>query len=404
MSQYVLNEVVSQKDKREFIGFAKELYRNDPNWVQPLDSDIDSVFDPTKNALFADGEAIRWVVKDSQGKICGRIAAFYSRHQAEANEQPTGGCGFFESIDNQQVADMLFDASRDWLMQRGMQAMDGPINFGDRNFWWGLLVEGFSQPMYCQNYNPLYYKDLFEKYGFKNYFEQYDYLRELVPDKLNSSTYDRAKRIMETPGYEFTTLKLNQLDKFAEDFRQIYNKGWAKFNGVNPISSEHARKLITTLKPIIDPNVAYFAYYEGDPIGFFISIPDLNRLIVDFNGKFGLLNKLKMLWRLKKTRMSNRLWGLIFGIVPEHQGKGVESGLIYMIEQLTMTGKSKYKTLEISWIGDFNPVMMRMIETFVNAKKMRTHVTYRYLFDREKEFTRAPKLWRKRTPKPATQE
>ena len=84
--------------------------------------------------------------------------------------------------------------------------------------------------------------------------------------------------------------------------------------------------------------------------------------------------------------------------MPEHQGKGVESGLIYMIEKLTMTGKSKYENLEISWIGDFNPVMMRMVESFVQARKLRTHVTYRYLFDREKEFTRAPKLWRKRTP------
>ena len=345
MSKYILQEVITPKDKREFINFAKEIYRNDSNWVQPLDCDIESVFDPAKNALFADGEAIRWVVKNTHGKICGRIAAFYSRHQAEANDQPTGGCGFFESIDDQEVANILFDASKEWLMQRGMEAMDGPVNFGDRNFWWGLLVEGFSQPMYCQSYNPLYYKQLFENYGFKNYFEQYDYFRELVSDKLSTSAYERAKRINETPGYEFTTLKLKQLDKFAEDFRQIYNKGWAKFNGVNPISSEHARKLIATLKPIIDPEVAYFAYYEGEPIGFFISIPDLNRLIVDFKGKFGLLNKLKLLWRLKRTRMSNRLWGLIFGIVPEHQGKGVESALIYMIEKLAQTGESKYKTL-----------------------------------------------------------
>ena len=404
MSQFVLHEVVTQKDKRDFINFATEIYKNDSNWVRPLDEDIESVFNAEKNGLFADGEAIRWVVKDGAGKIYGRIAAFYSRHQAEANEQPTGGCGFFESVDNQDVANMLFDASRQWLEQKGMQAMDGPVNFGDRNFWWGLLTEGFTKPMYCQNYNPPYYQQLFENYGFKNYFEQYDYARELLPDRLNSSTYERAMRINETPGYEFKTLDLKQVDKLAEDFREIYNKGWAKFNGVNPISSEHARKLMATMKPILDPEVAYFAYFEGAPIGFFISIPDLNMLIGDFNGKFGIVNKLRMIWRLKKTRMASRLWGLIFGIVPEHQGKGVESGLIYMIEKLTMTGKSKYKNLEISWIGDFNPVMMRMVETFVKASKLRTHVTYRYLFDREKEFTRAPKLWRKRTPKPVTTE
>lgn len=128
--KYTLQEVTTPALEREWLDFPKRIYKGNRNWVCPLDVDVLEVFNPSKNELFADGEAIRWVARDARGELVGRIAAFYNREKASIEEQPTGGCGFFESIDDQQVADMLFEASRMWLASRGMEAMDGPINFG----------------------------------------------------------------------------------------------------------------------------------------------------------------------------------------------------------------------------------------------------------------------------------
>ena len=122
--KYTLQEVTTPALEREWLDFPKRIYKGNRNWVCPLDQDITEVFDPARNELFADGEAVRWVVRNRAGEVVGRIAAFYNREKASIEEQPTGGCGFFESIDDQQVADMLFEASRMWLASRGM---DKPV-------------------------------------------------------------------------------------------------------------------------------------------------------------------------------------------------------------------------------------------------------------------------------------
>ena len=153
--------------------------------------------------MLHDGEAIRWIALDERGRAVGRIAAFYNRELVKASEyQPTGGCGFFESIDDQRVADLLFDAARDWLAARGLEAMDGPINFGDRDSWWGLLVKGFEfTPLYCNPYNFEYYVRLFENYGFQNYFNQHSFIWRANVSEASERIFDRAERLLSTPGY-----------------------------------------------------------------------------------------------------------------------------------------------------------------------------------------------------------
>ena len=242
--KYSLREVVREDKRlvREFLDLPKSIYKGNPSWVCPFDDSIESVFDPSRNKLFADGEAIRWVAYDGSGRAVGRIAAFYDREHAYSYEQPTGGCGFFEAIDDQQLADMMFDAARDWLAQRGMEAMDGPVNFGSRDAWWGLLVEGYEfQPLYENPYNPPYYKALFENYGFQNYFNQNTYIWKCYDDSINDVVYDRVKRLMSTPGYRFEPLGKGDLKTATENIRLIYNKAWALFTGVKPMSESRRR-------------------------------------------------------------------------------------------------------------------------------------------------------------------
>jgi GNAT superfamily N-acetyltransferase len=214
---------------------------------------------------------------------------------------------------------------------------------------------------------------------------------------LSEIALEKAHRVLSNPDYKIKDVSATDLSVAAEQLRTIYNKAWSLFTGVKPMTSEEAQKLMRTLKPIIDPNLIYFAYHNDEPIGFFVMVPDLNRIIGKFNGKFGLWQKLRLMWELKVSKSCDRVFGIIFGITPEFQGKGIESAIMtYILENYIQTGRSPYNSFEFAWIGDFNPVMNRMIERYVCATKHKMHTTYRYLFDRTRPFERCPRLGLKR--------
>ena len=393
MSEFHLKEVVTSNDAKVWLHLDREIYRDAPNWVCPLDSDIEKVFDPKRNHLFGNGEAVRWIALNDKGEAVGRIAAFYNREQAKISDN-MGCCGFFESIDNQDVANLLFDAAREWLSERGLEGMDGPVNFGSRDSWWGLLVEGYEyQPLYGNNYHLPYYKVLFENYGFQNYFNQNSYVWRAEGGVLSEIALEKAHRLLANPDYTIEDMSKTDLSVAAEQLRTIYNKAWALFTGVKRMTSEEAQKLMRTLKPIIDRNIIYFAYHKGEPVGFFVMVPDLNRIIGKFDGRFGIIEKLRLVWDLKVRKVCDRAFGIIFGITPEFQGKGIESAIMtHILETYIETGRSPYKSFEFELIGDFNPLMNRMIERYVCATKHKMHTTYRYFFDRTREFQRCPRL------------
>ncbi len=362
------------------------MYKNDPNYIRPLDKDVNNVFDPKKNKLLRDGEAIRWILQDSSGKSIGRVAAFINKRTANANDQPTGGMGFFDCINDQAAANMLLDACREWLKERGMEAMDGPINFGERDKWWGVLIDGFYQPTYCMPYNFPYYQQLLENYGFQLYFRQYTYYRT-VHDELPPEYHEKAQRILGDPRYSFRHLNKKELGAYTGYFRDVYNKGWAKHEGVKPMGEAQATAIMNQLKPILDERIMWFAFYEGEPVGFFIAIPELNQLFKYANGKLDLLGKLKFLFHRWRGACKT-MYGIVFGITPEHQGKGVEAAMIVAAGKKVINNpRIPYQDLQMNWIGDFNPKMMKVVEQ-IGGRIYKTHATYRYLFDRTKEFKR----------------
>ena len=226
-----LIEVKTNQDKKEFIDFPKELYKADPYWVCQLDSGLESVFDKTKNHTFQHGEAIRWILKDDNDNLIGRIAAFIDNVRSSANRQPTGGIGFFEVIDSREAAFILFNKAIEWHTSHGMEAMDGPINFGENDNNWGLLVEGFVQPGFGMPYHKKYYRAFFEEYGFKNYFEQFSYHRD-VRDSHNKIVQfpERIMKIADwlskRPGYSFHHFEFRRKEKYVKDIVEIYNSTW----------------------------------------------------------------------------------------------------------------------------------------------------------------------------------
>ena len=194
--------VVDRSERiRDFLDFPATLYKSDKNWIRPLDEEIEKVFDPETNKLFRHGEAVRWILLNENQKPVGRMAAFYDKKSALKNKQPTGGIGFFDCIDNQAAANILFDAGKSWLQNRGMEAMDGPVNFGDRDNFWGCLANGFHEPVFNMPYNYPYYNNLFENYGFKNYFNQYTYHIDVQGGSHSPVIGEKAVRLHRDPAY-----------------------------------------------------------------------------------------------------------------------------------------------------------------------------------------------------------
>ena len=371
-------EVNSKKDKKDFIKIACSIYKNEKNWIRPLDKDINSVFDPKTNKAFRKGDVKRWILKNNNETI-GRIAAFYSSKNNKEKLR-IGGCGFFECIDDEEAAKMLFDTAKNWLEKNGYNSMDGPINFGERDKWWGCLVEGFDiDPNYLQNYGKAYYQKLFENYGFQLLFRQLTFLKK-VRTPLSEKLSLKAERALRDPNYNFKTLEKKNIQKYIKDFTKIYNDAWSKYPGVSKLELSQAKLLFAQLKPILDEKILWFAYHNNDPVGFFISIPEMNQIFKYVNGKLDLIGKLKTFYHLKIKKSCKKMVGLVFGIVPKHQGKGVDGALI-MASRETIQEKLAYEDLELNWIPDFNKSMIRVAEQ-VQVKLGKIHHTYRYNFDR----------------------
>lgn len=395
-----LVEVADKQAAHEFLMLPVKLYKNEQHWIRPLDKDIENVFDQKKNKYFRNGELIRWILKNDENRTIGRVSAFINKKTVNKdNDQPTGGMGFFECINDQKAAFMLFDACKNWLAERGMEAMDGPINFGDRDKWWGLLVKGFDlEPNYNCNYHFPYYRDLFEAYGFRTYFEQITFARKVM-DPLNPRLKEKAERIFANPKYEFRHIQLKELEKYTTYFRDIYNAAWGSHVGVPQLSLAVAKHLMKQMKPIIDEKIMWFGFYDGKPIAFFIMLPEVNQIFKHVNGKMDLKGKLIFLWH-KWRKTTNKMFGMVFGIVPDHQGKGVEGAIIESVRRRVQGDYQRYEDFEMNWIGDFNVRMIHVAEQ-VGGDRAKIHKTYRYLFDRSKPFKRMPFIGDKQAKKKA---
>lgn len=383
-------KVIEVKDKKtinEFLKLPFKIYKDDKNWIPHLKQDIEKVFDPKKNKAHSTGKIIRWVLTDKNQATIGRIAAFIDYKTANTFEQPTGGIGFFECINDKKAAFTLFDTAKSWLKHEGMEAMDGPINFGEKNMFWGLLVKNFTDPnSYGMNYNPAYYIHLFEEYGFKTYYNQYMFKRDmLTPAQQNF--IDKSERIMSRKQYSIANVRGLSIEQIAENFKTVYNNAWAGHNNFKNMKSATALKIMKQLKPVYDPDIMIFVYYNQTPIAFYINIPELNEIFKYVNGNLNWLGKLKFLYH-KWKRTPKTMVGIVFGVDRKFQGKGVEGAMIKWAQD-NIVSLNRYDQTVLTWIGDFNPKMLKVCKN-LGTEVYRSYITYRYLFDRNKPFKRCP--------------
>lgn len=379
--------VETDGDVALFHAVTRRIYEKDSNYIPHLRQDIDKTFDREKNRAFKTGKAKRWILTDDKGSPLGRIAAFVNPKYSDGMEQPTGGIGFFESIDDQEAANLLFDTGISWLKELGMEAADGPINFGEKDRFWGLLVENFTDiPSYAMNYNPPYYQALFENYGFKLYYNQFVYKRDMhIP--AQEVFVRKYEQVMADPAYRISNIRGRTWEQVADDFCTVYNNAWGGHHGFKAMPIAQARKIMKALKPIVDRDIIVFVYHHDKPIAFYVNIPELNEIFRFVNGNLNWVGKLKFLWH--QWRKTPRIMvGIVFGVDRAYHGKGIEGAMIKWAEEHIVT-LNRYDTTTLTWIGDFNPKMMHIAEN-LGAECSRKFITYRYLFDPNKPFERAP--------------
>lgn len=378
-------EVKTKKEQKQFLKFPSKLYTNDPFWVCPLEADIEAVFDPGQNIFFKNGEATRWILFNCKGETIGRVAAFINRNKAYKYKQPTGGMGFFECVNDRDAAYLLFDTARNWLAERGMEAMDGPINFGENDVNWGLLVDGFIHPGIGMNYNPSYYQDLFESYGFKFYFEQISNHLDLTK-KFPERFWKIADWVLKKPEFRFCHFTYDNAETFIHDLKDVYDSAWAFHESFTPMNEDVLMKTLEKTKPFLDEEMIWFVYHNGTPAAFLIMFPDVNQILKHLNGKLHLWNKLKFLY-LKNKKVITRARIVIMGVKPQYQRNGLESGIFWHMNEI-FKHKPQYNELELSWVGDFNP-KMRALHESVGAVFGKRHITYRKLFSDDTEYRRS---------------
>lgn len=385
---YQLQLVTDPHLEKLFLQLPQDIYQHDPHWVAPITKDIQQIFDPKTNKLLKTSKLKRWILWHKD-RVVGRIAAFYNPRYRNLGdgEKKVGGIGFFECIDNQKAANLLLQAAQEFLTDEGCEIMDGPINLGERDRFWGMLVEGFTRPLYAMNYNPSYYQKLFENYGFRPFYYQLCFGIENAQNWEQTQLLNVYKHISQDKNYSIRTLTKHNILQSAHDFVHIYNAAWAKHQGNKQLNFHAVYMMLKKMRFIIEPGLSYFTYYKGEPVGMIINIPDLNFYFKDFSGKLGIWQKLQFLW--KKTMLKpDKMVGIVFGIHPKVQNRGVDALMIINLQKYVQS-KTKYKYYEMQWIGDFNQKMVKVAEK-IAPKITRKFATYRYLFDKNAQFSRHP--------------
>ena len=380
-----LQEITAATGSRIFHDVARLRYAGDPNWIAPLDMEVEAVFDPAKNSSFAHGEAIRWILRDDSGRAVGRIAAFVDFEKAKRKDPVEGGVGFFECPDDPAAAALMFDAARAWLAARGVQAMDGSTSFGANFNFWGVLVEGFMPPVYGMPYNKPYYGGLFESYGFQEYYRQFSYTKDLA-EPYPPRMVKFAEHLIKKGTFSYRHYEKDRADKYVHDLTEILNKTWSDYmEDYQPVTPEEIGRTIAAAKQIIVDDFVWFAYKDETPIGVVVTFPDINQALARFDGRLNWWKGFRFL-RLIKGKTITRARVFLAGVVPEYQNSGV-IGPMFLHFVRAMEAKPHFKEIDLSWVGDYNPRMRKIYEQIGGVHK-KTHVTYRYLFDRTRPFVR----------------
>jgi len=363
-----IEEVRNEQDVMTFIRFPWMIYQGDPYWVPPLVKDQLQKFSP--NHPFRSHSEMILFLAHRGGEIVGRIAGIIDHSFVEFHQEKTGFFGFFESIQDAQVTGLLLSKVKDWLRGHGMEKIMGPMN-PSTNDECGLLVDGFnSSPRLMMPYNPVYYNALIEGAALKKAKDLYAYFVEqssFVAGRLNRIA---TKLIRKEPNLRVRPINLPHFDEELTIIKDIYNHAWSRNWGFVPLTEAEIDDLAKNLKSLVVPDLVLFAYWQDEPVGFSVALPDYNEVLKRLNGKLGPLGFLKFLYFSRKI---NTVRVMLLGVKHAFQKRGVE-GLLYY-ETFKRGIRKGYFKAECSWILEDNLLMQHGIEA-MGGKRYKTYRIY----------------------------
>lgn len=352
-------EVTTKKLKKQFIDFPHDLYQADPNYVPEVFIGQKDLMDEKKNPFFKHSKAQLFLAKKGE-QIVGRIAAIRNNNYNEFIGGGTKGFfGFFDVVEDYEVAKLLLDTANDWCKKEGLTGIMGPTNF-TTNDTAGLLVEGFDRPpVVSMTYNKKYFKDFLERYGFEKSMDMLAY--HVTEEEANMKAVKLASRLEERLANRGITIRPLNMKKFKEEvtkLEKVYIKAWDKNWGFVPPTSEEFQHFAADLKLIADPDLVLVAEKEGEVVGFVGAIPDMNMVLKKVKrGRLLPTGIFKILFGKKKI---TRIRVLLLGVLEEYRGRGIE-GILYA--KVISNGLNKgYTQAEASWVLDNNEMMKRGVE------------------------------------------
>lgn len=355
----------------KFIRFLWKIYREYPAWVPPLMMDRKKLMDRGKNPFYKHTDA-EFFLAERDGIVVGRIGALVNHNHNKEHEENIGFFGFFECVNDQVVANALFDAAIEYLRDHGVTAVRGPMN-PSVNDEIGLLIEGFDlSPTAMMTYNPPYYIDLIEKYGFKKAKDLFAYL--LDQRTVYTDRFVRAHELVkQRQKLTFRTFDMKHFKDEVEKVKALYNAAWSRNWGAVPMTDEEFDALAADLKMIIVPELVIFAEKEGKPIGFALSLPDIN-VALKYNKNGYFLPGVYHLFTKKKEINLVRI--ITLGVLPEYLNTGAGAALFY--ETAINAKNLGYDYGEASWILEDNDRMVK------SAEAMQGKITKRYrIYEKE---------------------
>lgn len=360
----------TKKERKEFIDFPYHHYSDDEHWIPPLKMEQKKLIDTENNPFYDNGD-IALFLAEQNGEICGRIAAIQDRRYNEHHNNKTGFFGFFECIDDQSVADLLFKVAGDWLEQRGHTDVLGPANPSMMDEI-GILVDGFEyDPSFMMPYHKSYYNDLIMNAGLEKEMDMYAF--RVTQATVTLDRIYRAEEIVRRrlPKLKIREIDTKNLDQEVEIVRKIFNEAWSQNWGFIPLSKKELEELAKDLKLILDPKVAHIAEVDGEPVAFSIGLPDLNQALKHTDGTLFPTGIFKLLWH---RRNINQIRTALMGVIPKYQGKGIDA---LLHKEAIINGKEVgYKSSELSWVLESNKNMIRVAEK-IGASIEKTYRMYR---------------------------
>jgi GNAT superfamily N-acetyltransferase len=351
--------VRSKRELSTFIDLPWSIYHHDPNWVPPVKADRRKLLDRDRNPFYKHAEMELWIAFDGTNPV-GRIAAIVNHNHNREHNDTVGFFGFFESIDDHVVSDILLSTAEGWLAGHGMSVMQGPVN-PSMNDEAGLLIEGFDDPpQILMTYNPNYYSRLIEAFGLKKVKDLYAY-RLTAKGFLNPKLERVQKAVREREDLTVRTLKFRPKDAFLRDVatvKEIYNKAWEPNWGFVKMTDEEFDFLVADLKQVAWEELVVFVERQGEPIGFALGLPDINQALIANRGG-GLLGAALALTVRKKRITRGRI--VILGVIPRFQRLGIDAVLYYEIGT-RMTRQKGFTEGEASWVLEDNVMMNRAAE------------------------------------------